>query len=108
MSEVNHEIHRPLPKNAFDREYMTEYGREVKFLAEKGIRYTFVRRTRDYGVSQYKYKKTPALFSALVEFYSMLDAERETKSKLTPEKIREAQEILRLAAEQIKKEDDTI
>lgn len=68
-----------LPKNAFDSEYMTEFLREVRFLTEKGIRYTFIRKTPDYGISQYKYKKTPALFAALVEFYSKIEAERAMK-----------------------------
>ncbi len=72
---------RVLPKNAFDSEYMTEFLREVRFLTEKGIKYTFVKKTRDYGVSQYKYKKTPALFAALVEFYSMIEAEKALKVK---------------------------
>lgn len=68
-----------LPKTAFDSEYMTEFLREVRFLAEKGINYTFVKRTKDYGVSQYKYKKTSALFKALVEFYSIIEKEKAEK-----------------------------
>lgn len=110
---------RILPKNAFDSEYMTEFLREVRFLTERGIKYTFVKKTADYGISQYKYKKTPALFAALIEFYSMIEAERALRKKdntkapadlkLSTEKIQEAQEILKLAAEQIKKqEDDTL
>jgi len=118
----NEKIKRPLPKTAFDSEYKTEFLREVRFLAEKGIKYVFVKKTADYGISQYKYKKTPALFAALVEFYSMIEAEKAVKKKdytkapevnvdlkLSTEKIQEAQEILKLAAEQIKnQEDDTL
>ena len=67
----------PRPKWAFDSEYMTERMREVKFLADKGIKHTYMRETPDYKVRQYKYRKTPALFAALVEFYTRLDVERE-------------------------------
>ena len=111
-----------LPKQAFDSEYMTEYLREVRFLNEKGIKYSFVKKTRDYGVSQYKYKKSPALFAALVEFYSMLEAEKAVAKKrtgglvskeifeknikpqeellLSPEQVKKAQEILEAAVKQ--------
>lgn len=72
---------KKLPKQAFDAEYMTESNREVRFLQERGIRYTFVKKTRDYGVSQYKYTKTPQLFAALVEYYSALEAEKKYRKK---------------------------
>jgi len=110
---------RKLPKQAFDSEYMTEYLREVRFLTDKGIKYTFVKKTRDYGISQYKYKKTPALFSALVEFYAMLEAEKNVRKKkfnkgglvkempkpagddiISPVQIKKAQEILEKAVQQ--------
>lgn len=66
-----------------------------------------------YGISRYKYKKTPALFSALVEFYSMIEAERAVRKNsikptpvkdeyiLSPEQIKQAQEILDKAAQYI-------
>ena len=113
---------RKIPKQAFDSEYMTEYLREVKFLTEKGIQYSFVKKTRDYGISQYKYKKTPTLFAALVEFYAILEAERTVKKAnkekkngnvqsdkvqtkvtedvISPEQLKKAQEILEKAVEQ--------
>lgn len=56
-------------KKKFDKEYATQYTPEMKFLLEKGIRYTFVKEIN--GVTTYKYEKTPVLFQALVEFYSM-------------------------------------
>ena len=96
---------KKLPKNAFDSEYATEFLREVRFLTEKGIKYTFVKKTLPYGISRYKYKKTPALFAALVEFYSMIEAERAVKRTpkseiaLSPEQIKQAQEILEKAAQ---------
>lgn len=118
---------RKLPKQAFDSEYMTEFLREVRFLTEKGIKYTFVRKTQDYGISQYKYKKTPALFAALVEFYATIEAERNMKKSakkgglvttppepskeeyvLSHEEIKQAQEILEKAAKQIETKDDTV
>ena len=68
-----------LPNKAFDMEYSTMWGREVKFLYEKGIKYSFVKKTKEYGVSQFKYKKTPALFKALVEFYTQVENEREMR-----------------------------
>lgn len=65
-----------LPNKAFDSEYMTEWGREVKFLADKGINYTFIRKTPVYNIKQYKYTKTPELFVALAEFYYQIRNER--------------------------------
>ena len=101
---MDYERKPKLPKNAFDSEYFTEYLREVRFLTEKGIKYTFVKKTPEYGVSQYKYTKTPALFAALVEFYSMIEAERNFKRKakeeISPEQIKQAQEILEKAVQQ--------
>lgn len=70
-------VRKPLPKKAFDSEYMTEWHREVKFLEEKGFRYTFVRVKPEYGIKQYKYKKTPELFEALHEFYQLVRNEKE-------------------------------
>lgn len=52
----------------FDKEYATHLQSEVAFLRECGIRYSFVK--TESGVSVYKYKKTPELFSALESFYA--------------------------------------
>ena len=81
---------RRLPNKAFDQEYMTEWVREVKFLQEKGIRYVYVKKTPDYGVSQFKYKKTPELFAALFEFYTQVTAEKANVASFD-----EAQEALK-------------
>ena len=105
-NEKNNEERKIIPKNAFDSEYFTEWLREVRFLTDKGIRYTFVRKTTDYNISQFKYKKTPALFAALVEFYAIVEAEKavrrkaRTETKISPEDIRRAQEILEQAIKQ--------
>jgi len=50
-----------------DKEYQTCFLREVKFLTDLGIRYSFVK-TID-GSRVYKYEKTPKLFNALSLFY---------------------------------------
>lgn len=52
----------------FDKEYSTQYTPEMKYLSDKGIRYTFVKDVN--GVTTYKYTKTPELFKALMTFYS--------------------------------------
>lgn len=52
----------------FDKEYSTQYTLEMKYLLEKGIRYTFVKDID--GITTYKYEKTPELFRALETFYS--------------------------------------
>ena len=39
----------------------------MKYLQSVGINYSFVKDT--YGVTTYKYTKTPELFKALVSFY---------------------------------------
>ena len=53
----------------FDKEYSTQYVKEMKYLLRKGIKYTFVKNVN--GVTTYKYNKTPPLFKALEVFYSM-------------------------------------
>ena len=53
----------------FDKEYSTQYTPEMKYLSDKGIRYTFVKDVN--GVTTYKYTKTPELFKALMAFYSI-------------------------------------
>jgi hypothetical protein len=52
----------------FDKEYSTQYIPEMKYLQSKGIYYSFVKDI--YGVTTYKYKKSPELFLALVSFYT--------------------------------------
>jgi hypothetical protein len=51
----------------FDKEYSTQYKKEVEYLAELSIRYTFVKNINN--ISTYKYTKTPELFKALMSFY---------------------------------------
>lgn len=68
------------PKQAFDPEYMTEWGREKRYLESKGIKPNFVRVTKDYGIRQYKYKKTAQLFATLTEFYAQVAYEKAYES----------------------------
>lgn len=51
----------------FDKEYSTQFVKEMKYLQDAGIQYSFVKEID--GVTTYKYTKTPELFSALVSFY---------------------------------------
>jgi len=51
----------------FDKEYSTQYVKEMKFLQEMGIKYTFVKCIN--GITTYKYTKTSELFNALGIFY---------------------------------------
>jgi hypothetical protein len=53
----------------FDKEYSTQYKKEVEYLESFGIRYTFVKNIQN--ISTYKYKKTPELFKALELFYAV-------------------------------------
>lgn len=55
-------------KKKFDYEYSTQYTKEMKWLLDNGIKYTFVKDIN--GVTTYKYTKTKKLFEKLVEFYS--------------------------------------
>lgn len=68
MEKINQEI----PKTVFDKEYSTQWKREVKFLEDKGINYTYAKRHFKYPVIKFKYEKTPELFLALAEFYNQV------------------------------------
>lgn len=89
---------RRLPAKAFDQEYSTEWAREVEFLQSKGLHYVYVKRTPHYGVSQFKYKKTPALFAALQEFYGQVEEEHANVVS-----VDEAQEALKGSGISIKR-----
>lgn len=59
-------------KQDFDKEYSTQYLKEMDYLTSKGIMCEFVK-TTEKGVRTYKYKKTKELFLALVDFYGKLN-----------------------------------
>ena len=65
-----------IPKYVFDKEYSTQWKREVQFLENKGIDYTFGKRHHKYPIIRYKYTKTPELFLALAEFYNQIRNEK--------------------------------
>ena len=65
-----------IPKTVFDKEYSTQWRREVKFLENKGINYTYAKKNFKYPIIRYKYTKTPELFLALAEFYNQVRNER--------------------------------
>lgn len=79
-----------VPKYVFDKEYSTQWRREVQFLEDKGIAYTYAKRHYKYPIIRYKYTKTPELFLALAEFYNQVRNEQffkksaETADKITP------------------------
>jgi hypothetical protein len=54
-------------KKVFDKEYRTQYPKEMKFLESVGIKYKFVK--EENGITTYKYEKTPELFYHLWIFY---------------------------------------
>ena len=61
-----------IPKYVFDKEYSTQWRREVEFLEAKGINYVYAKKHFKYHVIRYKYTKTPELFLALAEFYKQV------------------------------------
>lgn len=52
----------------FDGEYSTQYVKEMQYLLQNNIKYTFVKDID--GITTYKYKKTPELFRILEIFYT--------------------------------------
>ena len=52
----------------FDSEYSTQYVKEMQYLLQNNIKYTFVKEIN--GITTYKYKKTPELFRILEIFYT--------------------------------------
>ena len=65
-----------IPKTVFDKEYSTQWRREVQFLEDKGINDTYAKKHYKYPIIKYKYAKTPELFLALAEFYNQVRNEQ--------------------------------
>lgn len=59
----------------FDKEYATQWKKEVNFLKERGINYTYMKLLS--GIETYKYTKNEKLFSALTLFYKMIEQKGE-------------------------------
>lgn len=55
----------------FDKEYSTQWMREVEWLREHGIPYNFVK-VDENKVTSFKYTKTKELFKALFDLYSQI------------------------------------
>jgi len=55
-------------KLTFDKEYPTQFPKEMKYLESVGIRYKFVKDVK--GITTYKYEKSQELFLALASFYA--------------------------------------
>lgn len=51
----------------FDKEYSTQWIKEVQWLSSQGIKYSFVKVINN--ITTYKYEKTSELFKALAIFY---------------------------------------
>lgn len=78
-----------IPKTVFDKEYSTQWKREVKFLEAKGINYVYAKKHFKYPIIRYKYTKTPDLFLALAEFYNQVRNETFFKEvEKTVEKVK--------------------
>lgn len=71
------DVYERIPRDAIERCYVTEFLKEVNYLAEHGIQPVQSIVKREWGVRQYKYVKTPKLFAALHEFWVKESAERE-------------------------------
>ena len=65
-----------IPKYVFDKEYSTQWRKEVQFLESKGINYTYAKKHFKYPIIRYKYTKTPELFLALAEFYNQVRVQK--------------------------------
>lgn len=78
-SANNNETRTSIPSKEFDREYNTQWRKEMEFLKSRGIMYTFAKKVGEYKIPTYKYTKTPELFLNLAEFYNMQKHEKKTK-----------------------------
>ena len=88
MSEITNRVE--IPKTVFDKEYSTQWRREVKFLENTGINYVYAKKNPKFPIIRYKYTKTPELFLALAEFYNQVRIEQFFKNvEKTNEVIKE-------------------
>ena len=69
MSEVR-EYRRP----RYDREYATQFKREMEYLSAKNIRPTYV--WNNNGLITWKYVRTAATMQAIADFYKQYENER--------------------------------
>lgn len=76
MSEITKKEYS-IPKKCFDMEYATQWKKEVEYLYSVGIKPTFTKRDKEYGVITYKYAKSAELFGALAAFYNNMALEKQ-------------------------------
>jgi len=55
----------------FDKEYSSQFTKEMEYLRDNGVRYNFVKSID--GISTYKYTKNETLFNLLAQFYREFD-----------------------------------
>ena len=101
------EINQTVPKYVFDKEYSTQWRKEVQFLEDKGINYTYAKKHYKYPIIRYKYTKTPELFLALAEFYNQVRNQQFFKKVETTTKLIEEQMPIEKGCIEVKKEDLT-
>lgn len=98
---MDQETKMEIPKTVFDKEYSTQWRREVKFLENKGINYTYAKKHYKYPIIRYKYTKTPELFLALAEFYNQVRIEKFFKD------VEETKQVMEKGCIDIKESDLT-
>lgn len=59
-------------KKIFDKEYNTQFIKEVQFLRQHNVKYSFVKIIN--GITTYKYIKTAELFYWLSVFYESIES----------------------------------
>lgn len=55
----------------FDKEYSTQWMREVEWLKQHGVKYEYVK-VDENEITTFKYKKTKKLFKELYNYYSQI------------------------------------
>ena len=63
-------------KKFFDKEYATQYRKEVAYLREQGFYPCFIK-TSSAGVTTYKFKRSSKLFATIAAFYDNLEKGQE-------------------------------
>lgn len=71
-TKMTGELRVSIPKWMFDAEYSTQRFREYQFLHERGIEPSYIKKSKQYNVTTFKYTKTPELFEAVAAFYRQL------------------------------------
>jgi len=62
-------------KKFFDKEYATQYRKEVAYLRDHGFYPCFIK-TSSAGVTTYKFKRSSKLFATIAAFYDNLEKDQ--------------------------------